>query len=98
MNNMCPVCGYPHLNKPAYYAPPHMDIPFYQGSPSHEICPSCRFQFGFTDMDKGFTFEKWRQDWIEAGMIWDYGRRPPPKDWNPREQVAKVMHITGGGW
>lgn len=95
MSYMCPVCGYPKLTEPPYKK---SSQPAIQGVPSHQICPSCRFEFGYTDMDKGFTFEKWRQDWIDGGMVWDNGRRPPPKSWNPREQVAKVMHITGGGW
>lgn len=96
MNYMCPVCGYPHLRKPAYDVPLRKDAPFYDGEPSYGICPSCSFEFGFTDTDQGFTFEQWRQKWINGGMIWREGRGSAPKDWDPRKQVAKVMHITGG--
>lgn len=97
MSYMCPVCGYPYLSEPAYNVTISKDAPLYDGEPSYEICPCCLFEFGYDDMDQGYTFEQWRQKWIDGGMVWGNGKHTPPKDWNPREQVAKVMHITGGG-
>jgi hypothetical protein len=43
---VCPVCGYPNLEQE-----PHGK----ETGASYEICPSCFFQFGFDDDDKGIT-------------------------------------------
>ena len=87
MSHICPVCGYSGLYKAAYDGP----------EASYEICPSCNFQFGYDDHSEGFTFQQWRAQWIAKGMPWKaIGIKPPP-GWNPSEQVAKVMHIEGGG-
>ncbi len=84
MSNMCPVCGYNDLDKPAYYN----NNP--KASGSFEICPSCGFQFGVTDQDRHISFEQWREEWIAKGMPWDgMGIKPPP-NWNPREQLLNV--------
>jgi hypothetical protein len=48
MQNICPVCGYPDLFEPAYKEN------YY---PSDEICPSCGYQFGWTDDDQGISHE-----------------------------------------
>src|SRR3990172_820952 len=58
---VCPVCGFPNLTE----QPRHAD-----GGASDEICPSCGFQFGYDDDDRGIGFEEWRQDWIKRGMPW----------------------------
>ena len=88
MPNTCPVCGYDALEERPYSP---------AGSGSQEICPSCNFQFGYDDHSEGITFQQWRAQWIAKGMPWDgIGIRPPP-GWNPSEQVAKVMHVEGGG-
>lgn len=77
----CPVCGFPHLEEP----------PRSNGGGSFEICPSCGFQFGVSDDDKGITYEAWRKRWIESGMPWDKkGGSPPPPNWNPAEQLKAV--------
>ena len=88
MKYICPVCGYPELNKPPYGGSP---------DPSYEICNSCGFEFGYDDHSEGFTFQQWRQKWIEGGMVWWSTYRKPPENWNPAEQVSHVMHIEGGG-
>jgi hypothetical protein len=54
-------------------------------------CPSCGFQFGVTDDDRGFTYEQWRQRWVDEGMAWDKGRTKPSANWNPLEQIGKVV-------
>jgi hypothetical protein len=49
---VCPVCGYPGLEED-----PRPAI----GGGSFEICPSCGFQFGVSDDDRGLTYQEWRQ-------------------------------------
>jgi predicted RNA-binding Zn-ribbon protein involved in translation (DUF1610 family) len=80
----CPVCGYVRLMEEA--RSPRT------GGGSYEICPSCGFQFGVTDDDRGLTYEQWRQRWIEDGMLWNSaGIDPPPTDWNPAEQLRRLL-------
>ena len=81
MKHTCPVCGYPDLRE----APRSK-----RSGGSYEICPSCGFQFGVTDDDRGFTYEAWRKLWVEGGMVWDQGRSQPPAGWNPRLQLAQI--------
>ncbi len=80
---ICPVCGYP-----GHEEPPRSPR---TGGGSYEICPSCGFQFGVTDDDKGISYEEWRSRWIEQGMPWSSaGIESPPPDWDPREQLKRV--------
>jgi hypothetical protein len=60
------------------------------GGGSYEICPSCSFQFGVSDDDRGYTYEIWRQQWIANGMQWDKGYSEPPLGWNPVEQLKQI--------
>ena len=78
---MCLVCGFPGLTEPPRAA---------DGGGSYEICPSCGFQFGFDDDDRGITFEEWRRDWIEHGMPWSSRGIPPPTHWNPEAQLKNL--------
>lgn len=81
MSYVCPVCGYDQLEedpRPAF------------GGGSFEICPSCGFQFGVSDDDRGFTYDAWRKLWIEGGMQWDKKRSSPPEGWNPDVQLARL--------
>lgn len=56
-----------------------------------EICPSCGFQFGVTDDDRGFTYDAWRKRWIARGMPWDSGGvESPPEGWDPRKQLRRL--------
>lgn len=77
----CPVCAFPELPEPARTA---------SGEPSYDYCPSCGFQFGVTDDDKGETYESWRQKWIANGMHWSIPGQQPPADWDPRAQLATL--------
>jgi hypothetical protein len=85
MKFTCPVCGYPSLEEPPRYE---------GGSPSLEICPSCGFQFGWTDDDQDYTYEQWRSRWKAEGMLWDGGRQPPPEGWDPVAQLASLEGDT----
>jgi hypothetical protein len=81
MSFACPVCGYGGLDDEPRPA---------SGGGSFEICPSCSFQFGVSDDDRGFTFEDWRRRWIDGGMVWDKGRSDPPAGWDPIQQLARI--------
>jgi len=79
---MCPVCGFPDLT----------ELPRSpSGGGSYEICPSCRFQFGVSDDDRGINYEEWRGRWIEDGMTWDQGRSQPPVGWDPVQQLRAIQ-------
>ena len=45
----CPVCGYPGLDEP-----PRTE----ESGASYEICPSCGFEFGVTDEDRGISYQQ----------------------------------------
>lgn len=83
----CPVCGYVGL----VYEPRTS-----AGRSSYEHCPSCEFIFGTTEA-KGYTYQQWRQRWIERGMPWESGSlRPPPHDWDPHEQIRRLREVGDG--
>jgi len=77
----CPVCGFPSLMEPPRGT---------SDGGSYEICPSCAFQFGVTDDDKGFSYEEWRAAWRREGMPWDRGMTSPPSGWDPAEQLRRI--------
>lgn len=81
MAHICPVCGYPDLSDP-----PHGE----EGGASYEICPSCGFQFGVDDEDRGVTYEDWRRDWVAAGTPWRSEGIRPPRGWDPAKQLRNV--------
>ena len=71
----CTVCGYPELDEPPYSPRTHLG--------SYDICPSCRFEYGVTDDDKGFTHSQWRARWIADGMPWRRTAQAAPSGWDP---------------
>ncbi len=77
----CPVCGYPKLKETPRPR---------GGGGSYEICPSCGFQFGVSDEDRGLSYSKWREQWRAGGMQWS-SQRKPPKGWNPIAQLSKIL-------
>jgi transposase-like protein len=78
MNFQCPVCGYYGLE----------EEPYDEGCASFEICPSCGTQFGYEDVSK--SHEELRQAWIEDGSRWWSKNIEPPRNWNPRQQLASL--------
>ena len=52
--------------------------------------PSCGFQFGYDDDDRGITFEVWRRDWIKRGMPWSSKGISCIADWNPETQLRNL--------
>ena len=77
---VCPVCGYPDLDEE-----PRTE----ESGGSYDICPSCGFEFGVTDDSEGFTYEQWRTQWVQTGMIW-WSNMKAPKGWNARKQLHSV--------
>jgi hypothetical protein len=73
----CPVCGFPGLTEPPMSR---------SGGGSYEICPSCGFQFGVDDEDRGETYAGWRARWVADGMPWR-SASPAPAGWDPRAQL-----------
>jgi hypothetical protein len=83
MKNICPVCGFPDLT----------EVPRSQnGGGSFEICPSCGFQFGVSDDDRGFTYAQWREQWKKSGAKWS-SQRVPPKNWDAAAQLAGLKNV-----
>ena len=80
----CPVCGYPDLTE-------RPRLP--GGGGSYEICPSCGFEFGVTDDDRGHSYEQWRARWVEHGMQWDAANTEssPPPGWQPTQQLQRLL-------
>lgn len=72
MSMTCKTCGYPELDD--------------QYEEVNLICPSCGYQFGYTDN----TNEEWRHKWIAGGMVWDKGRSKPPANWDPKKQLLNI--------
>ncbi len=78
---ICPVCGYDRL----------FDLPrSNSGGGSYEICPSCGFQFGVTDDDKGCSYDEWRKIWTDKGMPWNSIGIEPPDGWLPENQLSNI--------
>lgn len=77
----CTVCGYPGLEEPPRSP---------GGGGSYEICPSCGFQFGVDDDDKGITHEEWRARWAGKGLPWSSRGIPKPKGWDAMAQLTTV--------
>lgn len=77
----CPVCGYPRLENP-----PRDERDF----PSHEICPSCGFEFGVSNDDRDFTYESWRERWVAVGYLW-YSRSRRPIGWDGLVQLTEFL-------
>jgi hypothetical protein len=83
----CPVCGWPFLSSPAYFA---------EDTPSDEICLSCGIQFGYTDWGRGDQHVRrrirleWRRRWLDEGARWS-GGSTPPSDWDGRRQLERMI-------
>ena len=80
MTHTCPSCGYAGLS-----IGPQIGNDY-----SYDICPCCRFQFGKTDMDEGYSYAQWRDKWIQEGMQWWSPSDKIPSDWTPVEQLKNI--------
>lgn len=81
MAYMCPVCGYPALNRE-----PRTE----ENGGSYEICVSCGFQFGVSDDDLDHTYASWRREWIAGGTRWQSVALPEPANWDPNAQLGNL--------
>jgi len=86
MSHVCPVCGFPKLTE----HPRSLS-----GGGSNEICPSCGFEHGVDDDDKGRSYVAARDAWRRGGMQWASRGQPQPKGWKPEAQVAAVTPKDG---
>lgn len=77
---ICPICGYDKLDECPY------DI---AGEPSFDICPCCGFEYGYDDMNSGFTFEQYREKWIKDGCKW-FDREGKPENWELNKQLRNI--------
>lgn len=85
MSHTCPVCGFAKLTEPPRSL---------SGGGSSEICPSCGYQHGVDDDDKGLSHAAARDAWRRGGMNWQ-SKSTPPKNWKPAEQLAPVLPRGG---
>ena len=85
MSYTCPICGFPNLERL-----PYTDY----GSPSHEICECCSYEFGWHDLDQGISHEQWRAKWMAQGMLWNEGDKDPdnpePPGYDPKRQLLNI--------
>ncbi len=86
-HTLCPVCGH------------NLGFKQWEGdSASDEICPSCGIQFGYDDVTSASgvestreeIYQMWRKKWISEGMKWFSKGRPPPINWNTRQQLKRI--------
>lgn len=93
MSCLCPVCGYPDLDEPAWNGT----------SPSDDICTSCGTQFGYDDFatDPARRTERHRllrQRWRDRGCPWyAEGLEDPPPGWDPDAQLARLALADAAG-
>jgi NAD(P)-dependent dehydrogenase (short-subunit alcohol dehydrogenase family) len=81
MSHICPVCGYPQLSEPPRSL---------SGGGSNEICPSCGFEHGVDDDDKGQSYASAREAWRRGGMKWASKGQAQSKNWKAATQLAAV--------
>ena len=79
MSYSCPVCAFPKLKEPPRSK---------SGGASYEICPSCGFQFGVDDDDRGISADQWLKDWLKRGAPWTSSGIKCPKNWDGKTQAA----------
>lgn len=86
---VCPACGYDNL----------AELPWEDGRPSDEICPSCGIHFGYDDAAGGdlhvreVVYGRWRQTWIDGGMTWFSASCEAPSAWDPVRQVSRLKAL-----
>jgi len=82
MGYICPVCGFDDL-----FEPPYVDD---SNSGSYEICPCCKFQFGYTGASFGKEYHKFYRDkWIRSGAKW-FDQSAKPSNWSLEEQLKNI--------
>ena len=77
---ICPVCGYPDLEEPAW------DIN--TGAPSFDVCPCCGCEFGYEDAT-AIGKNRHLVKWVKSGANW-FEPDLKPENWNLREQLLRA--------
>ena len=86
MTYTCPVSGFDGLTEPPRTPK--------SGGGCYEICPSCGFEFGVSDEDLGYTYERWRDEWVRRGMPWDGAPQMPAPGWDADAQIRSLLGRT----
>jgi hypothetical protein len=82
VQHICLVCGYNGLEEPPYISG--------TDAGSFEICPCCKFQYGYTGSAHGKAYHKtYRKEWITNGAKWfDESEKPP--NWDLKKQLKNI--------
>jgi hypothetical protein len=80
--HLCATCGYRHLKLPQRTS---------SGGASHEICPACGFEPGYTDDDQNILPVQWREQWVTGGCQWFSKSKARPKVWNPVKELHSLL-------
>jgi hypothetical protein len=95
-----PEADHKFMDEPLYWE----DGENVYASRSCDICPCCLTEFGVSEYEessyepKNGTLEEYvkswaalRLQWIDKGCPWEMGDlEPPPKNWDPAEQLKRV--------
>lgn len=79
VKHTCAACGFSGLRAPQRSS---------SGGASHEICPACGFEPGYTDDDQDITPAQWQKQWEKAGSKWFSKGTPQPRAWKPAAKKA----------
>lgn len=83
LKHTCAACGYDGLRAPQRSS---------SGGASHEICPACGFEPGYTDDDQEISPAHWKRQWKKDGSKWFSKGTPQPKSWKPApKKTAKKV-------
>ncbi|MBK9274158.1 MAG: hypothetical protein IPM49_06430 [Flavobacteriales bacterium] len=80
---ICPVCGYDNLEQPPFSS---------SGFPTYETCSCCGFEFGFTDESEKWTYEAYRERWIQEGCFFKYAP-DRPKNWSVEQAMLQLHNL-----
>ncbi|MEM5014490.1 hypothetical protein [Niallia taxi] len=78
---VCSVCGFARLRGPLYNKDGLPDISL--------ICGCCGFHPGYDDDELGYSFETYRDEWIQNGMEWLREEEKPP-NWDLNKQLSNI--------
>ena len=79
VKHTCAACGYDGLQAPQRSK---------SGGASHEICPACGFEPGFTDDEQNISASQWKRQWQKDGRKWFSKGISQPKTWPPAARKA----------
>lgn len=86
VKHLCAACGYDGLRSPQRSE---------SGGASHEICPACGFEPGYTDDDQNISPAQWKKQWQKDGSKWFSKGIPQPSTWPPAKKKSAVKRSAG---